>query len=214
MGDYPDYTDIMVIVGAEIMVPIDLQAAYVMMPVDIQAQLVTLEIDIVAQTVGNIKIDLAAQTVGNILVDIKAQTIGNINIDIETQSVGVYLQPEWAAKTGIDMNFGFISQEVESNVEHEASYTVTAGKKLYITNFNGQLNASGVEDLDKNQMIFAYIYDQTGGGGTCPIGGNGGFSICLSEPVVFDSQHLIKFRAKNVSGHTCLMSLEAIGYEA
>ncbi|GAJ05813.1 unnamed protein product, partial [marine sediment metagenome] len=63
MADYPDYTTLMQIIGSDIMIPIDIQAAYIMMPVDIQAQYLTLDIDIVAATVDKVNIDLVAQTV-------------------------------------------------------------------------------------------------------------------------------------------------------
>ena len=76
MGDYPDYTDLVQLVGSDIM-----------MPVDIQAQYVTLEIDIVAQSVGNIAIDVAAQTIGNIGIDIKAQTLAQLNINLAASAI-------------------------------------------------------------------------------------------------------------------------------
>ena len=154
MSDYPDWTDLVQIIGADIMVPIDLQAAYIMMPVDIQAQYLTLEIDIVAQSVGNIAIDLAAQSVGDITVDIAAQTLGNLNvniaatavtldiniaatdvtldIDITAQSVGVYLQPEWSALTGIDKNLAGSATAQSGAFTIIIEYVVPAGKTFYL----------------------------------------------------------------------------------
>jgi len=132
MADYPDWTDLVQIVGTDIMVAVDLQAAYIMMPVDIQAQYVDLTVDIVAQTVGNITVDIAAQTVGNIGIDLKAQSVGNITIDVETQSVGIYLKADWEVLQGTDKNeYGYatVGAEAEAIV---LDYTVPAGKTFYI----------------------------------------------------------------------------------
>ncbi len=130
--DYPDYTDIMQIIGSDIMIPIDLQAAYIMMPVDLQAQYVTLEIDVVAQTVGNIEVDLAAQSVGNIQVDINAQTIAELKIDIDAQHVGIYLQPDWQVKEGTDKNLSGFATVPDRAATYVLDYTVPANKTLYV----------------------------------------------------------------------------------
>ncbi|GAH53065.1 unnamed protein product, partial [marine sediment metagenome] len=34
MGDYPDYTELINLIGSDIMMPIDIQGAYIMMPID------------------------------------------------------------------------------------------------------------------------------------------------------------------------------------
>lgn len=106
-SDYPDYTDIMQIIGSDIMVPLDLQAAYIQMPVDIQAQYASLDINIKTQTV-------------------------TINIDINAQSVGVYLQPDWQVKAGTDKNeSGYVNVAPDEWVK-VFEYQVPAGKTFYI----------------------------------------------------------------------------------
>jgi len=153
MADYPDWTDSVAIIATEIMVAIDLQAAYIMMPVDIQAQYVDIEVDIVAQTVGNILVDIKAQSVGNIAVniaasavtlnvaiassavtlnvDIKAQTLTNLNIQINAQAVGVYLQPDWNVLQGTDKNLVGTADVDTDTWTKVLEYTVPTGKTFY-----------------------------------------------------------------------------------
>ena len=107
MGDYPDYTNIIQIVGSDIMIPINVQAAYIMMPVDIQAQYVDLDINIKSQEV-------------------------TINIDIDAQSVGVYLQPDWNVLQGTDKNITASKPLPDNTSVIILDYTVTAGKTFYV----------------------------------------------------------------------------------
>lgn len=166
MADYPDWTDIIQIVGSDIMVPIDVQGAYIMMPVDIQAQYLTLDIDIVAQTVGNIEVDLVAQSVGNIEVDIAAQTIGNLIIDIEAQSIGLYLKADWEVIQGTDKNLYAYATCNDATVTTVLDYTVPAGKTFYICQwgFNMALVTGMIGWLD-------YLHDAT----PSPLAVNGGY---------------------------------------
>ena len=77
MGDYPDYTDLVQLVGSDIIVPIN-----------IQTQSITLAMDIVAQTVGNIGIDIKAQTLAELNVNIIASAV-TLNINIASQTVNL-----------------------------------------------------------------------------------------------------------------------------
>lgn len=108
MGDYPDYTDLMQIIGSDIMIPMDIQAAYIMMPVDIQAQYLTLDINVKAKEV-------------------------TLTIDIEAQHVGVYLQADWSALQGYDKDIiGFYSEMAQGTLYLMLDYAVPEGKTLYI----------------------------------------------------------------------------------
>ena len=204
-SDYPDYTSLMQIIGSDIMIPIDiqgayimmpmdLQASYIMMPVDIQAQYVTLDVDITAQTVGNIGIDIKAQTIGNLAVniaasavtlnvDIKAQTIANLKINIDAQTVGVYLQPEWSALQGIDKNFYISGVNKGWSDGGFASYTVPAGKTLYITNAVWVAYAYAQANADLNQMSELQLMNWTDNIQLARIGGNGGGIVTFPKPV-------------------------------
>ena len=270
--DYPDYTDVMQIIGSDIMVPFDIQAAYIMMPVDLQAQYVTLEIDIVAQSVGDIGIDIKAQTVGNLAVniaqaitlnvditaqtidklninlaasaitldiniktsaitlnvditaqtvgnlavniaqaitlnvDITAQTVGNINIDIDAQSVGIYLQPEWAAKTEVN-------KIIQRANEGYTDYSVPAGKTLYIGSLSFSHVATSGEYAELNQMGFIDFRDQTIPLVLAALGGNGGGAVTFATPLVVPGGHTARLYFANGSDHTTTGLATAVGYE-
>ena len=154
MADYPDYTDLMHIVGtditipieieasvvtleinlvaAEIMMPMDIQGAYIMMPVDIQAQYLTLDIDITAQSVGNIRIDLAAQSIGNIAINIAASAI---TLDINIKSI----------TGGVTFNIGTVTGTVNMNIK-----SITAGVTFNIGTIAGTVTVSitGTANID------------------------------------------------------------------
>ncbi|MBA7570879.1 hypothetical protein ES708_12635 [subsurface metagenome] len=88
MGDYPDYTDLMQILGSDVMIPMDIQASYVMMPIDIQGQVTELKIDIVTQTLTELKVDIAAQTIENLNINIAAQA-ADVNVSITNATINV-----------------------------------------------------------------------------------------------------------------------------
>lgn len=132
MADYPDYTNVMQIIGSDIMVPFDIQAAYIMMPIDIQAQYMNLKIDIAAQTIGNIGIDIKAASVEKINVDITTQSIGNLVIDIEAQSVGIYLKADWEVLAGHDLNLDGTAACADGNLVVVLDHLVENCTAFYI----------------------------------------------------------------------------------
>ena len=207
MPDYPDWTDLVQIIGADIMVPIDLQAAYIMMPVDIQAQYLTLEIDIVAQSVGNIAIDLAAQSVGDITVNIAAQDLLNLNIAITAQSVGVYLQPEWSALTGIDKNIAGSATAANGVFTIIIEYVVPAGKTFYLCQWGVYMTA------DAGVMVaLGYVHDSTytylaRGGGYA------GATQSFTKPLVVTAGDTIRLVAFQVTQASQLVAATFGGYE-
>lgn len=177
MADYPDWTDLIQIVGSDIMIPMDLQAAYIMMPIDIQAQYVNLEVDIVAQTVGNITVDIAAASMGNINVDINAQTIGNITIDIEAQSIGIQSKPLWEQGQGHGKVWTGTSSNTAVGGSITSNYTPGTGKTLYIISFGAWQYAYTDSDRDKpDRMAFEIA--------SCIVGGDGGLHVNLDQPII------------------------------
>jgi len=222
MADYPDWTDSVAIIAAEIMLPIDMQAAYIMMPVDIQAQYLTLDIDIVAQTVGDITVDIAAQSVGNIAVniaaaavtlnvaiassavtlnvDIKAQTLTNLNIQINAQAVGVYLQPDWNVLQGTDKNETGSATVPDGDSAYVLDYTVTNGKTFYITQWGFSLNFNGA--------VVAHLYRLHVATYTrlALNGGSGGGSQSFTKPIAVVAGDHIKIGVTNFS------AADATGY--
>lgn len=211
-SDYPDYTDVMQIIGSDIMVPFDIQGAYIMMPVDIQAQYVNVEVDIVAQTVGNIGIDIKAATIGTIAIDIKTATIGNLTIDIEAQSVGVYMQPEWAALQGTDKSFYASTDSAEWNGYAEDTWDVVGGDNLYITAFGASCIPHGFVDEDKTMIFVVDIGDIETGGEMLHQGGNYGCSLSLSKPLVIPVGHTFSVKITRKGTGVADIKVSAHGY--
>ena len=205
--DYPDWTDSVAIIAAEIMLPIDMQAAYIMMPVDIQAQYLTLDIDIVAQSVGNLTVDIAAASIGNIGIDIKAATIGNLTIDIEAQSVGMYLQPDWQVLQGTDKNLTGSATVTADSAAFVLDYTVTDGKTLYVCQWSA--------NISYNVNVAALLYYRHGTTDYLlgAIGGPTGASQSFSKPITVVAGDHIKVQVYNfdASNHTCYACVG--GYE-
>ncbi|GAJ07109.1 unnamed protein product, partial [marine sediment metagenome] len=110
-GDYPDWTDLIHLVGTDIMLAIDVQGAYIMMPVDIQGQIGELNINITASEVL-------------------------ITIDIEAQSVGIWLKADWSALQADDKTFNFSVEDVAWHENPFQTYGVPHGATLYITDFD------------------------------------------------------------------------------
>jgi hypothetical protein len=194
MADYPDWTDSVAIIAAEIMLPMDLQAAYIMMPVDIQAQYLTLNIDIVAQSVGDISVDIAAASIGNIGIDIKAATIGNLNIDIEAQSIGMYLQPDWQVKAGTDKNLSGTATVTGPSTAYVLDYTVTNGKTFHICQWGFLLEFNGA--------IMAMLYSLHTSTYTLLAvnGGTAGGSQSFTKPITVVAGDHIKVKVVNLDG--------------
>ena len=142
MGDYPDYTDLVQLVGSDIMAPIDIQGAYIMLPVDIQAQYVTLEMDIVAQSIGNIAIDIAAQTVGNIGIDIKAQTLAQLNINLAASAITLNVNIQTSAVT-LNVNITG-STTLDINIASQAAFNLNVNLAASAITLNIAIQSSAV----------------------------------------------------------------------
>ena len=241
MGDYPDWTDLVQVVGADIMVPIDVQGAYIMLPVDIQAQYVTLEMDIVAQTIGNIDVDIAAQSVGNIAVSIAASAVtldvkitassvtlnvniaassvtltvsvsGTAQIDIETQSVGVSFQGEWQVEQGKQKHFRGSGTNISSgNFATVVSYTVPSGKNLYVYSFCFAIRATDAADRNNNQIGIASLFRADAA--YLDFGANGGGSYTLGAPMKVAAYESINLLVYNMANHNCNLTGSVLGYE-
>jgi len=235
MGDYPDWTDLVHLVGTDIMLAVDIQGAYIMMPVDIQAQYVNVEVDIVAQTIGNIGIDLAAQSVGDITIDIAAQSIGTLavgivastvtlditlhasditlNIDIDAQSVGVYLQTEWETKEGHDKNFRSSGTSKNWGGNTYFEYEVPAGKTLYITGVSYAIFPDAAADYDHHLHFWLEMYQLLPLNRYVDIGGEGGGAIMLTKPIVIPHGKAVQGKITNKSNVSCTVVVCAWGYE-
>jgi len=211
MGDYPDYTSLMQIIGTDITLPIDIKAVTV----------AHIDVDIAAQSVGNIAVAIAASTVTlnvaiassavTLNVDVKAQTLTDFKITVNAQNVGVYLQPEWAALQGIDKNFIGIATNKAWEESVEVTYTVPAGKTLYITSVGGSSYASAQANADLNQicrigLAFGIIT-------LCQLGGNSGCGLTFSKPYSIAGGQTMSLWIVNEANHITNLRVFANGYE-
>jgi len=189
MGDYTDWTDSIELLGSEIQLPIDLQGAYIQLPVDIQGQYINLSCDIVAQSIGNIAIDIASQSIGNINVNISSQSAtlnvnissqsANVTISISAQNVGVYLQPEWSARQGTDINIVGSAQTTLYNGANVIDWTVPEGHECYINQFGGIWYLL-TPTVSLGGRVALSIW---GGELIAPISGVNGVAFALTKPI-------------------------------
>jgi len=231
-------SDIMVpidIQGAYIMLPVDIQAQWATLEISIVAQTVEfLTVDIAAQTIDKLDINLAASDIilsmnlaaSAIILDINIKditagvtfNIGNIegpfNIFIGTiQTVGLYLQPEWAAKTGIEK---YIRAEAENKPYGGfdfTNYTVTDGKTLYITTVVGLFFANEPADADKPQMGAVVLQNITLAKILLILGGNGGCAATLPTPIKVGENEIFQIRLNTYGNHDMDPDATALGYE-
>lgn len=195
-------------------------------PINITAQtLEKLAVDIAAQTIGNLgvnikaqdlallKADIVAQTLAALDINITAQDLAQLVIKIAAQTVGVYLQPEWAALQGVDKNFRAASSSVLAGGGISATYTVPAGKTLYITQAGFSINAVASANADHNQIGDMSLRDQTSGIDKMTAGGNGGAFASFPRPLIIPASKVMKLIANNFSDHTCSLEVQCHGYE-
>jgi hypothetical protein len=128
----------------------------------------------------------SATSQGGLAVTINAQA-QDVTVNISAQNVGVYLEPQWAAKQGTDVNATACIQITTTGVNEQQvfSYTVPSGKTLLIHGLggygdNGPANPFGL-----------YIYDFTAGVRLATIGGAGGCSISFAKPLSAAAGHQV-----------------------
>jgi len=172
---------------------------------------------------GTVKVNMTASA---IVLDINIKNItagvtfniGNIegpfNIFIGTiQTVGIYLQPEWAAKTGIDKNFYAGINEVGFDYEEWGTYTVTAYKTLYIQGMSFAVYAFNSADADKPQHGVAYLIRYIADEILATIGGDGGGSITFPKPIAIPSNVRVEYGIFCETAHDSNLRMTVWGYE-
>ena len=235
MGDYPDYTSLMQIIGTDITLPIDIKAVTVAhidvdlvaqtignIAVNIAASAVTLQVNIASQT-ANLNVNIAASAITlnvaiassavTLNVDVKAQTLTDFKITVNAQNVGVYLQPDWAAKTGIDKDFSAFASNQGWGGLAEINYNVPAGKTLFVTDVSCYLVAHLAADYNTQKHLRAYVRNFTTGAYVVVLGGNGGAAIALSKPKVFLAGQRLYAIIMNHSNVGCELGITVGGYE-
>ena len=177
------------------------------LPIDIKAQSVgNIGVDIKAQTVGNIRVEIAASSAtlnvniasvadtatfnvsvkNSVTINVDVQNkdaAGNVKINFMTQNSGVFLEPQWAAKTGTDKDFNAYKTFSGSSALLMVQYVVPTGYKLLIHSIEWTLQgasdgASNIEIDDYTAAIVKFF-----GGGK--IGG----AISLNKPLVIPAGH-------------------------
>ncbi len=173
----------------------------------------TIPTSIIAQTIAQLNVDIIAQTLAALDINITGQDLAELVINIAAQDVGIYLQPEWAALQGDDKNFSVGASNQTRGNGASASYTVTAGKTLYISGASFWIYANLAADSDKNQMGLAWLYNNTDLIYLATLGGNGGGGLSFPKPLVIPSEKEFKYFVLNRSNHNCDMYMSAWGYE-
>jgi len=183
------------------------------LPVDIQAQYVNLDVDVVAQTIGNLNVDIAAQTIGNLAVNIAASAItmnvtvtGTANINIIAQTVGIFLQPEWAAKEGTDKDLSGSSAADLGTAYMIITYTVPAGKTLFISHF-------GAHTRITSGNVIAKIWNHTTMIVKAITGGAQGCSMPLNKPIVIPGGEIAALVVEQMAADTQVVTGHIGGYE-
>jgi hypothetical protein len=213
MADYADWTESIELLGSEVMVPFDVQGAYIQVPMDLQGALIQMPVDIQGQYI-DLKVDIVAQTVGSIAIDISAQTIGNLAISVSAQSVGVYLQPEWAAKAGIDKDFQGEMDFAAGYLNTYVVYTVPAGKAFLVNQvglidmiYVGQQTYAPPLSLSLAEYYGGFYYWKAGASGA------GGGVSNLVKPAYFTAGHEVRIRLGNASNVAVRLCYFISGYE-
>jgi len=213
MADYADWTESIELLGSEIMVPFDVQGAYIQVPMDLQGALIQMPVDIQGQYITlDINIESVAADV-TLNVNITASAV-TINMDIKAQSVGIQLNPEWQVVQGTHKRLAAGGSNVAFGDSVTASYTVTAGKKLYITEFSGSnFITESATGANRVQGFFADIYNATTATRLFSVGGSWGFAISFSQPKVVPAGQQVQVRIWQYGYAVNNVQAELIGYE-
>lgn len=144
--------------------------------------------------------------------------VGSVSIQaadvvIAAQTAGVYLQPEWAAKIGVDRSFSFIDMSVAGGLWANLEYLVPADKTLYLFNMTFSLYGEAGADRELNQMGEGSLWNATTAVCYVRLGGNGGGGISLPTPVVIPGASRLWLQVWNHSNHACIVRAAARGYE-
>lgn len=197
MSDLPDYQSAIDIARQDI--------AYLV--IDLAKQtLATLAVDIKAQTLTKLAVDIVTQTLSELNVNITAQDLAQLVIKIAAQSVGVYLQPEWAANQGADVNKFGSTSVYPLTWTILIDYTTPATKKLYISHW-------GIAVSHEVSNVVGYLVNWTTGQWLAVAGGAQGAFAPLNKPIVIDKNEEVRFYAMHFATQARTMLGHIGGYE-
>jgi len=188
MGDYPDWSRLVQLIGSDIKVPIDVQAQYVTLDINIAASAVTLDINLAASAV-------------------------TLDIDIIAQSVGVYLQADWSALQGTDKNLSSIGNVKTFGQAALLDYTVPTGKTFYTLGLSAAIYPNAAADYDHFIRVGLVLANQTDALYLASIGGESGCSLILNKPIAIAADKLVRLAGTNYSDIEVGLDIVLWGYE-
>jgi len=125
----------------------------------------------------------------------------------------VLLRGDFAAVVGVDKNFEAFNGNVGVGGTASLSYTVTAGKTLYITQVAFVCEAAVDANKDLPSAGGLSLKNDTLGIFHFRMGGVGGGGMGLAKPVVFTTGQTMIIYTHNWSDHACACYGYALGYE-
>ena len=133
--------------------------------------------------------------------------------DFEGGKSGVYLKPEWAAKEGVDKNFTRASGVQKAwGQEDFLTYTVPAGKTLYIVQASLSVSAVFEADADNNQLA-DFEVGIFGVRTLAHFAALGGGTIVFPKPQVIEAGQVFRVNSRCRSNHKVVLVFSVTGYE-
>ena len=133
--------------------------------------------------------------------------------DFEGDKSKLFTVADWAAVEANDKTLGVTSANKGNGTTVQATYTVPAGKTLFITQFGFAVYATNAADADNNQICRGAITNVTTGVVNASMGGNGGGGMSLTKPMVLTEGQQLALSVANESNHNCDLQAVCSGYE-
>lgn len=133
--------------------------------------------------------------------------------DFEGGKQALYLTPAWAALVGNEKHLGG-SQTNRAWSEYASfSYTVPAGKTLYVTEISWEISAYIEEDADNNQFGSVWIWNHDTLNWDWYQGSNGGDGVVFAIPKVYEAGVQITIYCYCLANHACSVAVNMSGFE-
>lgn len=133
--------------------------------------------------------------------------------DFEGEKSGLYLIPEWTTVENTDKNFHTYGQNKTAGEGINISYTIPAGKTLYITWASGGIISQNQADYDHFMRMWGYIDDDTLSVRYVDLVGESGIHLPFPKPIVIPSGHDLFAALYNWSDINAILLLTVVGYE-
>jgi hypothetical protein len=133
--------------------------------------------------------------------------------DFEGNKWALYLIDQFAAKTGVDKTMSASEVNQARDFGPVITYTVPAGKTLYITQLSGSARSTAAADAEKIHAIQGILFDSGTFDQYLNPGGQSGFTVALPQPIVFNAGHTLLYTVVNGSNHNVDIQITLGGYE-